>query len=1114
MLKSLLIVFISISSSFLFAQTTLLDDDFETNSGLWTISGTTSPNTWIIDNCAGNGGTTPGTQSYYITDGSAGCGSTGNESFAYSDAASGSNNVIVSTAINAFCLTNLTLTFDYQNNAIGDIAELVYSTNGGTNWNVIGSGYSSASWTSTSVTLPTTLEGNNFLIGFRFTYNNTESTQTPFAFDNIKLTGEDSQAPSILCPLPTTIYVDVTCDGVIMDYRGLVTTVDNCTAGITITQSPNAGTPVTTADNNMLITLTATDAAGNSAQCSFNQPILDTIKPTISCPGTINLYTNANCEATIGDYIPMASGTDNCTATNLLTFIQSPPANSIIGTSTNGTMTVTDESGNSESCVFTIKTIDTISPIVTCPSTQTFSTDSVCEYVLAGLTGLAVATDNCSQSTSIVLSQTPAFGTLLPVGTNTITIIAQDTVGNSSTCQFDLIVVDQVAPTITMCAANLNVYSDANCEATLGDYTSLIAVNDNCSAFGNLTFGQSPASGATITATTLITMSVTDENGNTGTCQFSALFTDTVAPTPICPADFTLSINSSCQYTVPDITGNVTGTDNCSAFSNLTVTQNPAPGSTDLGVTPILFSMMDENGNIGTCITTVTPIDVTPPTVTCPTIPTVDNGSNCDYTLPNYGALTLVLDDCPNYAIVQTPTVGSIVQPGTTPITIDVTDAGGNTVTCSFNLVVTENVAPTITCPTNISQCDPVVTFLDPTFSDNCFSFFTQTDATGLTSGDTFPVGTTILQYEVSDSSGNTSTCSFNIEVLDFPSSANIILDSIKLCNSTSTVLNADPITSGSGLWTVLNGTGSFNNQFANSTGVNGLQSGINTFIWTVSSASCGTLSDTIIVLNATPPLPASVANDTLISCFLNTIDLVSNGLVNASGLWTTTGNATIIQPDTNITKAILNSSGWTEFIWTVSNGICPSTSDTMHVFSNLTPSILTSDTSFCFSGSASIYLEAEIAQPGINSQWTSLGNSIVFDTPNADATNASNFVLGSNQIVYSTEAFNCPSLSDTITIVINPCGVLDPVFPTVITPNLDGKNDVFFINNLEKIYPGIHVAIYNRWGSLIYESFGYDQPWNGTYKEEPLPMGTYFYIIELNDEEKTIFSGDISIIR
>jgi gliding motility-associated-like protein len=57
-------------------------------------------------------------------------------------------------------------------------------------------------------------------------------------------------------------------------------------------------------------------------------------------------------------------------------------------------------------------------------------------------------------------------------------------------------------------------------------------------------------------------------------------------------------------------------------------------------------------------------------------------------------------------------------------------------------------------------------------------------------------------------------------------------------------------------------------------------------------------------------------------------------------------------------------------------------------------------------------------------------------------------------------------------------------------------------------------VVIFNRWGSIVYESIGYVEPWDGTFNGEDLPMGTYFYKIELNDPESTVYSGPISIIR
>ena len=91
----------------------------------------------------------------------------------------------------------------------------------------------------------------------------------------------------------------------------------------------------------------------------------------------------------------------------------------------------------------------------------------------------------------------------------------------------------------------------------------------------NIAFSQSPAAGNTISATTLVTITAEDEAGNTVDCQFSVLVSDTTSPVASCPTDMDIAVNSSCQYVVPDVTGSVTGTDNCSVFGDMAITQNP-----------------------------------------------------------------------------------------------------------------------------------------------------------------------------------------------------------------------------------------------------------------------------------------------------------------------------------------------------------------------------------------------------------------------------------------------------------------------------------------------------------------------------------------------------------
>jgi gliding motility-associated-like protein len=71
-------------------------------------------------------------------------------------------------------------------------------------------------------------------------------------------------------------------------------------------------------------------------------------------------------------------------------------------------------------------------------------------------------------------------------------------------------------------------------------------------------------------------------------------------------------------------------------------------------------------------------------------------------------------------------------------------------------------------------------------------------------------------------------------------------------------------------------------------------------------------------------------------------------------------------------------------------------------------------------------------------------------------------------------------------------------------------------ILDLDDVYKNNVVYIYNRWGALIFQSEEgqYNQkPWNGTFEEDPLSVGSYYYIIDLNEEDLAPLKGIISIV-
>jgi gliding motility-associated-like protein len=111
---------------------------------------------------------------------------------------------------------------------------------------------------------------------------------------------------------------------------------------------------------------------------------------------------------------------------------------------------------------------------------------------------------------------------------------------------------------------------------------------------------------------------------------------------------------------------------------------------------------------------------------------------------------------------------------------------------------------------------------------------------------------------------------------------------------------------------------------------------------------------------------------------------------------------------------------------------------------------------------------------------------------------------------VVVTDEHGCSEI-DSVKVTVIP----HLVIPNGITPNGDGINDVWVIDNIDK-FPNVEVEIYNRWGELLFYSKGYppSERWDGTYKGKKLPTGTYYYVIKLNDPILTEpITGPITIM-
>ncbi len=103
------------------------------------------------------------------------------------------------------------------------------------------------------------------------------------------------------------------------------------------------------------------------------------------------------------------------------------------------------------------------------------------------------------------------------------------------------------------------------------------------------------------------------------------------------------------------------------------------------------------------------------------------------------------------------------------------------------------------------------------------------------------------------------------------------------------------------------------------------------------------------------------------------------------------------------------------------------------------------------------------------------------------------------------------------VTVTIEECPLL---FPEGISPNGDGMNDTFDIENIEREYPNYTIEIRNRWGDVVYKGNANTPDWDGTTSEsgsfgdDVLPVGVYFYLLDFNDGATAPRRGKVYLSR
>jgi len=681
------------------------------------------------------------------------------------------------------------------------------------------------------------------------------------------VTVTDNQNPSLSCPGNKNATLSSGCNTT--QTGTAATTSDNCSGSLltyalsgATTGSGSGQVPggqkfeagVTT----VLYAATDGDGTGETT-CSFTITVIETLKPTVTCPSSTTVTVGPNCETELADYRLKANISDNCTPDSALLIVQEPAPGTILnglGT-TLVKITATDLSGNSRYCTLNVTIKDTPLFEIACPGNQ-----QVCDGVIGDYRALGQLTAGCSGALPPIV-QDPMPGGTIPAynGAVTVTLSASNGVKTAS-CTFSVAWRDTIAPQAQCKPATTVV--QANGEATIAVSDVENGSSDNCGVQGGM-LSKTLFTCTDVGANT-VTLTVTDVNGVTGTCTATVTVNDPNAvccalPQAICKTGPTVYLNENGQVTIA-----VADVDNGSTYDCglQSIDLNPTSAACSNVGTPltVTLTVTDINDNASSCTASVAVADTVSPVALCQnTAVYLDNTGNGNTT-------TAAVDDgssdnCGIGSLELSRTTFTCTDVGPNTVTLTVTDQHNNTATCEATVTVADTTDPTALCRNTTVYLDDTgngsatTAAVDNGSSDNCGIGSLELSRTTFTCTD---VGPNTVTLTVTDQHNNTATCEATVTVAD-------TTDPTALCRNTTVYLD----NTGNGSTT----TAAVDNGSSDNCGINSLglsqtnftcsHVGPNTVTLTVTDLynNVGTCTATVTVLDTIKPTVVCIANQT-----------------------------------------------------------------------------------------------------------------------------------------------------------------------------------------------------------------------------------------------------------